>query len=219
MTRYVVVTGTDTDVGKTIVTAALATLYRRDGTVAVVKPTQTGIGPGDDEPADVDVVRSLAGVEVHELVRLPEPLAPDTAARRAGVELPPVAEQVARIRGLGADMVLVEGAGGLLVRLDGHGGTVIDVAAALAAEVHVVTRPGLGTLNHTELTVRALRERDIEPAGLVIGAWPPEPDLAQRCNLEDLPRVTGCSVVGVVPSGVGGWRAEEFAAAAPGWFG
>ena len=78
------------------------------------------------------------------------------------------------------DTVVVEGAGGLLVRLDTDGGTLLDLAAELDAEVVVVATAGLGTLNHTELTVAALRARGMEPAGIVIGAWPVTPGLAEN---------------------------------------
>ena len=210
-----VVTGTSTGVGKTIAAAALAT---RSQSVVVVKPVQTGLMPG--EPGDVDVVRRLAGCEVTESVRLPDPLAPDTAARQAGVTLPSVADHAKRIRELAAvfDNVIVEGAGGLLVRLDVAGGTLLDLAEALSASVVVVVAAGLGTLNHTELTVGALRARGIEPAGLIVGSWPSSPDLAARCNLEDLPRVTGVPLLAVIPAGVGGLHRAEFAAAVPTWF-
>ncbi|MDP9442871.1 MAG: dethiobiotin synthase, partial [Actinomycetota bacterium] len=104
-----------------------------------------------------------------------------------------------------ADVVLVEGSGGVLVRLDDAGGTIADLALALRdrvgdVEVVVVVAAGLGTLNHTELTVEALRRRRLEPAGLVIGSWPARPGLAERCNLDDLPRVTGLPILLVVPA-------------------
>ena len=76
---------------------------------------------------------------------------------------------------------------------------------------------GLGTLNHTELTVDALRARGLEPAGLVVGSWPADPGLAERCNLEDLPRVTGVPLLAVIPAGAGGLERRDFTAAAPGW--
>ena len=211
-----VVTGTGTGVGKTVATAALAA--RASGTVMVVKPVQTGVLPG--EVGDVDDVRRLAGCEVTELVRLPDPLAPDTAARLAEVALPTVAEHAARIRDLAEhfDMVIVEGAGGLLVRLDSADGTLLDLADALAASVVVVVAAGLGTLNHTELTVRALRARGITPDGLVIGSWPMAPGLAEECNLADLPRVTGVPLLAVIPEGVGVHDQATFTTAAPGWF-
>ena len=121
---------------------------------------------------------------------------------------------------------IVEGAGGLLVRLDTYGGTLLDLASALAAglpdgvrlEVVVVSRAGLGTLNHTELTVGALRAHGLEPAGLLIGSWPAAPGLAERCNRDDLPRVTDLPVLAVLPEGAGALSREEFLAAAPDWF-
>lgn len=215
--RIVVVTGTGTGVGKTVVTAALAATD--PGDVVVVKPVQTGIQPGS-EPADADEVQRLVGCEVVELTRLEDPLAPDTAARLRGVAIPSVSAYAGPIRELAAshDTVLVEGAGGLLVRLDTEGGTLLDLAVALDAEVIVVVASGLGTLNHSELTVGALRARGVEPSGLVIGAWPETPDLAERCNRDDLPRVTGVPLVGVVPTGSGSLSRTEFRSAAPRWF-
>ena len=82
----------------------------------------------------------------------------------------------------------------------------------------VVVAAGLGTLNHTELTVRALRERGLKPAGLVVGSWPDGPGLAERCNLDDLPRLTGLPLLAVVPEGVGRLHRAEFVARALAWF-
>jgi len=152
------VTGTDTEVGKTVVTAAIAATQLSLGrTVAVVKPAQTGIGSGED--GDLAEIRRLAGgVSTHEGVRLPDPLAPDTAARVRGLALPSLAEQrdlVGTVAGR-HDVTIVEGSGGLLVRL-GEDFTLLDVLAPYDATWVVVARAGLGTLNHTELTVRALR--------------------------------------------------------------
>ncbi|QIK77026.1 dethiobiotin synthase [Nocardioides piscis] len=211
-----VVTGTGTGVGKTVATAALA--LHTPGDVLVVKPVQTGVGPG--EVGDVDDVRRLAGVAVEELVRLPDPLAPDTAARLAAVKIPTVAEHAERIGRLAEahGTVIVEGAGGLLVRLDSDGGTLLDLVEALAAEVVVVVAAGLGTLNHSELTVAALRSRGLEPLGLVVGSWPSDPGLAERCNADDLPRVTGVPVLATIPRGAGSLSAADFRAGVPGWF-
>ena len=211
MTRLLVVAGTDTGVGKTVVTAALAAVARAAGErVAVVKPVQTGVGRG--EPGDLDEVRRLSGVDdLHELARLPDPLAPATAARLAGVALPPVAELAETIEGLAnRDLVLVEGAGGLLVELDHEGGTLADLAARLKAPVLVVARSGLGTLNETALTCEALAHRDLDCVGVVIGSWPSAPDLAAECNVDDLPRYTGVRLAGRLPEGAGQMSAEEF---------
>src|SRR5690349_3926435 len=163
----VVVTGTDTGVGKTIVTAALAAVVRASGhRVAVVKPVQTGVAAG--EPGDLDDVRRLAEVDdLHELARFPDPLAPATAARRAKLPAPTVAQLAESIRGLAdRDLVLVEGAGGLLVHFDAGGGTFADLARALDAPAIVVARAGLGTLNASALTCEALAARGVECLGL-----------------------------------------------------
>lgn len=220
-----VVTGTDTGVGKTITVAALAARGVAAGrSVVVVKPVQTGVGGPDPDVGDTDTVHRLTRVNVETHVNLDDPLAPDVAARRQGIELPPLRWYADGIRADvadGYDEVIVEGAGGLLVRLSSDGGTLLDLVdevADLEPEVVVVARAGLGTLNHTELTVMALRARGIEPAGLVIGSWPASPGLAERCNLDDLPRVTGVPVLAVLPEGAGALPRDEFLAAAPAWF-
>ena len=215
MTPILIVTGTDTEVGKTVVSAAVAAVALAGGLrVAAVKPVQTGMEAG--QPGDLEEIRRLSGVEdLHEYARLPEPLAPATAAARAGVALPRVSEIADRIRDLGGrDLILVEGAGGLLVELDGAGGTIADLAGLLAAPVLVVARAGLGTLNATGLTCRAIRAAGLACAGVVIGAWPAEPDLAARCNLEDLPRYTGVPVLGRLPAGASRLTREAFLRAA-----
>ena len=211
MSRRLVITGTGTEVGKTIVTAAIAALAAADGaSVTVVKPAQTGLEPGDE--SDMDVVRRLSGVtHVQELVRYEAPLAPASAARLAGVTATSVAELAARIESLPAcDLLLVEGAGGLLVRLDVDGNTIAELARLLDAEVLVVAAPGLGTLNATALTTEGLRSRGVPCAGVVIGAWPSQPRLAERSNITDLPAYSGAPLIGAVPVGAGALGADEF---------
>ncbi|MEU1209351.1 dethiobiotin synthase [Nocardia sp. NPDC005825] len=211
------ITGTSTDVGKTIVTAALAATARAAGTeVAVVKPAQTGMAPG--EPGDLADITRLSGVtRTLEFARYPDPLAPDTAARRCGQPLLTLAETVAGIESCAdADLILVEGAGGLLVRMGEF--TLLDLAQKMSAPVLLVAAAGLGTLNHSELTTRALAAVGVGCAGLVIGSWPAAPDLASECNRTDLPAVTGVDLVGSLPAGAGAWERPEFTAAAPGWF-
>ncbi|MCX4231199.1 MULTISPECIES: dethiobiotin synthase [Streptomyces] len=214
-----VITGTGTEVGKTVTTAAVAAAAVAAGrSVAVLKPAQTGVLPG--EPGDAEEVARLAGaVTAVELARYPEPLAPATAARRAGlapVRPERVAEAAAKLAA-GHDLVLVEGAGGLLVRFDDEGGTLADAARLLGAPVVVVASAGLGTLNTTELTGRELRSRGLDLLGVVIGSWPDEPDLASRCNVVDLPVVAGAGLLGALPAGAGGVPVAAFRAAAGGW--
>jgi dethiobiotin synthetase len=214
-----VITGTGTEVGKTVTTAAVAAAALAAGrSVAVLKAAQTGVRP--DERGDADEVARLAGpVTTAELARYPEPLAPGTAARRAGMAPVHPHEVADRAAKLAAehDLVLVEGAGGLLVRFDAAGGTLADAAALLDAPVLVVTQAGLGTLNTTELTALELRRRNLELAGLVIGSWPSSPDLATRCNVTDLPDTAGAPLLGAIPSGAGTLPPTAFRTTAPKW--
>jgi dethiobiotin synthetase len=210
----VLVTGTDTGVGKTIVTAALAAVASGLGArVSVLKPAQTGVAEGGE--SDVDTVRRLAGpLDVRCLVEFPDPLAPWAAARasgRPGLALDAVLAAVAELRA-DHDLVLVEGAGGLLVPM-GEGWTTADLAQQLDGPAVVVTRPGLGTLNHTALTLEALSHRGV-PAYVVIGAWPAAPELVHRMNLVDLSGIR----VGIVPEGVGRWPSARFREEASRWF-
>ncbi|MET7650309.1 MULTISPECIES: dethiobiotin synthase [unclassified Streptomyces] len=214
-----VITGTGTEVGKTVTTAAIAASALAAGrSVAVLKAAQTGVRA--DECGDADEVARLAGaVTTAELARYPEPLAPATAARRAGLAPVRPYDVVEGAQKLAADhdLVLVEGAGGLLVRFDEAGGTLADAAQLLRAPVLVVASAGLGTLNTTELTARELRSRGVELLGVVIGSWPESPDLASRCNVVDLPEVAGAPLLGALPSGVGALAPADFRTGAPGW--
>jgi dethiobiotin synthetase len=204
-----VVTGTDTGVGKTVATAALACHARLAGLdVAVCKPVQTGAADGDDDLAEV---ARLSGVS--DLVsgwRYPEPLAPVAAAQRAGMALPTRAELVALIRGMDQPgrLTVVEGAGGLLVELGAEGVTLRDLATDLGAAVLVVVAPGLGTLNHTALTMESLATQNLRCAGVVIGSWPTDPGVAEVSNREALDRIA--SVRAALPAGAGWRSAAEF---------
>ena len=181
----VVVTGTDTGVGKTYVSAALC-----DAHTTYVKAAQTG----DDD--DAGTVKRLSGATVHTLARYPEPLSPERSAARAGVPCITPREIAGFVQALDG-RVVIEGAGGLLVNFGG--GTIADVAQLLDAPLIVVVRAGLGTLNHTALTVEAIERRGLQLLGIVIGSWPAEPGLAERCNLDDL--ATIAPVLGKLPDG------------------
>lgn len=231
MGGLVLVTGTDTGVGKTVVTAAVAAAARRAGrTVAVVKPAQTGTAAS--APTDVaEVVRLAAPDRAVTLAEYPEPLAPLMAARHAGAAPLRLDDVVPLTRELtaGYDLVLLEGAGGPRVplgeRADGGGWTLLDLAAAVDPRaVVVVARAGLGTLNHTALTLAELARADL-PAAVVIGAWPERPELVHRSNLAELrdglhhscgPGATG-ELAGLVPEGAARMPPAEFRRAAPTW--
>ncbi|MGE0215826.1 dethiobiotin synthase [Mycolicibacterium sp.] len=205
-----VVTGTDTGVGKTVATAALACHARLAGIdVAVCKPVQTGTRDGDDDLAEV---ARLSGItELHWLARYPEPLAPLAAAVRAGAELPTRAALVDLVTGVDRPgrLTLVEGAGGLLVQLGADGTTLRDLARTLGAPVLTVCAAGLGTLNHTALTLEALAAQQIRSAGVVVGAWPTDPGVAETDNRDALARLA--PVRAVLPAGAGARTPEAFA--------
>jgi dethiobiotin synthetase len=166
---------------------------------------QTG-SPRDDDLADV---ARLSGVgALHGTWRYPEPLAPAAAAKRAGMALPTRDELLASVSSVDAKLTLVEGAGGLLVELGASGVTLRDLARDLAASVLVVVSPGLGTLNHTALTLEALAAQGIPCAGLVIGAWPSEPGAAEAGNRDALSELA--TVRAVLPAGAGAMSAAEF---------
>jgi dethiobiotin synthetase len=212
------ITGTGTGVGKTIATAALACHARLAGLdVAVCKPVQTG-SPHDDDLADVG---RLSGVtRLSGSWRYPEPLAPVASANRASMALPTRDELVESVRDVDAELTIVEGAGGLLVELGQDGVTLRDMASDLGAAVLLVVAPGLGTLNHTALTLEALSAHGISCVGLVIGAWPADPDIAEEGNREAL--ATLAPLRAVLPAGAGGRSSGEFqtlsaAAFEPNW--
>jgi dethiobiotin synthetase len=176
--------------------------------VAVCKPVQTGTRDGDEDLGDV---ARLSGVNaLHGSWRYPEPLAPIAAAGRAGMALPSRRELVASVRHVDAALTLVEGAGGLLVELGDDGVTLRDLAAELSAPVLVVVRAGLGTLNHTALTLESLAAQNVSCAGLVIGAWPRHPGAAELGNRDALARLA--PVRAVLPAGAGSLTAGDFAA-------
>ncbi len=211
-----IITGTGTGVGKTVVTAALAALAAERGApVAVVKPAQTGTGFG--EPGDLAEIERLSGVtDTHEFARFLRPLSPDAAARQAGkppLDLEAVAEEIRELRGT-RRLVLVEGAGGLLVRYDPDGRTIADLARMLGAPVLVVADPALGTLNHTALTLEAMAHRGLDLAGVVLGSWPAEPGLAHRTNIADLETLSARPLAGAIPEKAAGMNRTTFLAAA-----
>lgn len=168
------VAGTDTGVGKTMVTAALVAALRAAGVEAwPVKPVQTGAVRG--RAPDLDFVLRLVGLTVTPRlyrtlapVRLPLPASPHLAARVAGraLSLRVLVDSVQAVQARGGFPV-VEGAGGLLVPLNARD-TLLDLIQALGFPVVLVARPGLGTLNHTLLSAHALDSAGVTLAGVVL---------------------------------------------------
>lgn len=216
--QVIVVTGTDTEVGKTVATAALAALLLRAGrSVTAYKPAQTGVAPG--EPGDMGEVARLTGITTSEGCRLREPMAPRPAAALEGARLPSLADHLATLDALRRDHdhVLVEGAGGLLVELTEAGETIADLAQVVDdCGAVVVARSALGTLNHTMLTREAVARRGIPMLGVVLGAWPASPGLIEVTNREHFAALPE-GLVGVIPQGAPARGAEEFSRLASGW--
>ncbi|MBI5191730.1 MAG: dethiobiotin synthase [Nitrospirae bacterium] len=169
------ITGTDTGVGKTAVAGAIATYLRgQGGSVGVMKPVETGCrtGKGGLVPADAVFLRRVSGTDdVAGAVcpyRFAEPLAPWIAAKRAGKKINTrLIVKICRAIAAGHDMTVVEGAGGMMVPLD-EKYLFLDLAAELGFPVVIVGRAGLGAINHTLLTVKAARERNIEISGIIL---------------------------------------------------
>ncbi len=196
------VTGTDTGVGKTYVTAALAAACSASGRrVAVLKAAQTG----DDDDAAWIAAR-VPGIAVRTALRYEAPVAPVVAARLEGAPEPSLEPIVAAARELraSADGILVEGSGGLLVPISRRE-TFAEVALALDLPLLIVARPGLGTLNHTALTVEVARARGIAVAGVVVCGTNTDPDVAERTNLDELRRIA--PLLGTLPYDPDGWPA------------
>ena len=206
------VTGTDTGVGKTWVAAAVARALRAEGRrVGVLKPVATGVSHEDgvtrSEDAAILIEAVGGGVPIERVVPLAfeAPLAPPVAARLAGATLPHSQVREATRAALSwwrgqADVVVVEGVGGLLCPL-GEESTVADLAVDLDYPLVIVARRGLGTLNHTLLTVEAALRRGLRVAGIVLnGAASAETGLAERTNAEELAkRLPGIAVLAEIP--------------------
>jgi dethiobiotin synthetase len=201
------VTGTDTGVGKTIVAAAIVARLRQLGVdVTPMKPLITGLDepPDPDWPRDHELLARMAGREPSEviLVGYGPPVSPHLAAELAGEPAASPASLSAGVRAAvrraqaraGANSVaVVEGVGGLLVPL-GPGADVRDLAAELGLPLVIAARPGLGTINHTRLTLEAARSAHLTVAGVVLTPWPRDPSLIERSNLETIARLGAVEV-------------------------
>jgi dethiobiotin synthetase len=172
------VTGTDTGVGKTVIAGALADWFRRRGArVAVLKPAATGCVHRREGLVSEDAEFLAACADARfplDLIcpqRYEEPLAPAVAAERANQPLDwDAIDRSIRLMSRESDVMIIEGVGGVMVPMDPRH-TVLDMAVWLGSPTVVVARPNLGTINHTLLTVAALRSVDVKVAGVVINRF------------------------------------------------
>jgi dethiobiotin synthetase len=200
--KILVITGTDTGVGKTFVTTALVRAWRGAGVrVGAIKPVATGAARIDgtlrsaDTEALLHVLEPGASIDDVSPMTFEPPLAPSIAARLQGTPLHvetvvnACRSTIQRWRDR-ADVVLIEGIGGFLCPI-GEDGTFADLATALDCPVLVVARAGLGTLNHILLTTEAIQHRGLRVAGIILNQVEPESDLAAQFNPAELARQLG----------------------------
>jgi dethiobiotin synthetase len=189
VTQGVFVTGTGTEVGKTVVAAIIARTLAAEGKrVAVFKPAVTGLDEGVE--TDHALLRRASGSDQSDDEIAPyhygPPASPHLAAELADEEIDPARlREAARTAAEGADVIVCEGVGGLLVPLSPTY-LVRDLAADLAYPLVVVASPGLGTINHTLLTLEAARAADLEVAAVVLTPWPEEPTRIECSNRETI---------------------------------
>jgi dethiobiotin synthetase len=208
----VLVTGTDTGVGKTIIAACIAAALRERGLrVAAVKPAVTGLyEPEPGRPADHELLAAAAGVAPGSVTErtFGPPLSPHLAAELAGARLDP-AELLASARRAahGANVLVAEGAGGLLVPLTSgtHPYLIRDYARDLGLPLVIAARPGLGTINHTLLTLEAARSDGLDVRAVVLTPWPDAPSAMECSNRATIAELGAVDVrvlqrVGITPA-------------------
>jgi len=216
--RGLFVTATDTEVGKTVVAAALtAALAAAGGRVGAFKPVVTGLdeAPDGGKPHDHELLARCAGMASGADVapyRYGPAVSPHLAAELAEEAIDPerlvaVARATADARGT----LVAEGVGGLLVPLTLDGYLVRDLAAALGLGVVVVARPGLGTINHTMLTIEVARAAGLDVRGVVLTPWPRAPSPMERSNATTIEALSGVEVSTLAR--VPGWSTEQLASA------
>jgi dethiobiotin synthetase len=186
------VTGTGTEVGKTVVAAVIARSLLNAGVrVAVFKPAESGLEDGS-EPDHALLRRAAGSTQDDDEIapyRYREPVSPHLGAELAGGQIDPARLLAAARRASGrGDALVVEGVGGLLVPLT-LGYLVRDLGRDLALPVVIAAQPGLGTINHTLLTVEAARAVGLEPALVVLTPWPRDPSTVESSNRDAIERL------------------------------
>jgi dethiobiotin synthetase len=205
--RGVFITGTDTEVGKTWVAAGLTATLKESGIRAVYfKPLQSGcpLEEGRLIPTDARLAKDVAGLteplEVLTPISLRLPLAPGVAAAQADVEVD-LERIAAGFRDLASrfEFLVVEGAGGLYVPLIGLDFLVLDLIRWLGLPLVVVAKSGLGTINHTVLTVKAAQAANLRVAGIILNRYPEKPGLAEKTNPGVIEALSGVPIIGRLP--------------------
>lgn len=204
MRKGIFITGTDTGVGKTLISGALASALRGRGmNIGVMKPIESSCKrlQGSLVPADALFLKELSGsnddIDLINPYRLEHPLAPGTAAEMEGVkiDLKKIEEAYDRME-KNHDLMLVEGAGGLLVPL-GDAFLIADLIKSLRLPTLVIARSSLGTINHTLLTLRSAEASGIEVLGVIINHVTPHVGLAEETCAGSIQKFTRIPILGV----------------------
>jgi len=203
------ITGTDTGVGKTYVSAGIATALKCQGVdVGVMKPVETGCKMREGLLMPRDALRLIKAAGVNDSLSLVtpymfrRPLAPAVAGELEGKTIDPV-RIISAFRSLSKrhEFMIVEGAGSIMVPLSGKY-TYLDLAKKMGFPVLIVARPGLGTINHTMLTIEALRGRKIKIAGIVINyALDQKSGAAEKTSPRVIEKISGVRIKGIIPNG------------------
>jgi dethiobiotin synthetase len=199
--RGLFVTGTDTGVGKSVVSAAICAGLAAGGMrVAAFKPVVTGLDdPPGDWPPDHELLAGVTGQDPALVSpwQFGPPASPHLAAEDAGTVLEPTELlAAARRAGAWADALVCEGVGGLMVPIT-RGYLVRDLAVDMRMPVIVAARPGLGTINHTLLTLEAARAAGLQPLAVVMTPWPDAPSAVESSNRETVEQLGGVPVAGL----------------------
>ncbi len=205
--RGLFVTGTDTGAGKSVLSACLVGALRAAGVPAGAhKPVLTGTEePPGPWPRDDELLAAVSGAEAGEVapLRFGPPVSPHLAAQLAGtpIEAATLLEGVRRASAVHPEMLVVEGVGGLTVPLNDTY-LVCDLAADLGMPLLIAARPGLGTINHTLLTLRAARAAGLDVLAVVLTPWPAEAGQIERSNRETIERLgeIEVAVLGALPA-------------------
>jgi dethiobiotin synthetase len=204
MTKKFFITGTGTDIGKTFITAGLALSAVQNGeNTAVIKPVQTGIG---EYVPDLCEIRRI----VPEIMNLPEdiatpysfklPASPHLAAAEESqfIDISVIKDALLKVEQLYTpDTILIEGAGGVLVPLTPEF-LMIDLMQELNMPVIVVASAGLGTINHTLMTIEILKSKGIDIAGIIFNKMPADPTVIELDNVKIIEQISGVEVIAVV---------------------
>lgn len=195
--RGVFVTATDTGVGKTVLAAAICAVLRARGErVAAYKPVVTGTDEAEPGvPPDHVVLAACTGQRPEEVTArtFGPAVSPHLAATATPLD-PAALEAAAHAAAPAGGVLVAEGVGGLLVPLDDQGYDVRALARALGLPVVIAARPGLGTINHTLLTIEAASAAGLDVRGIVLTPWPAEPSAIERSNATTIAALGGVAV-------------------------